>query len=99
MVGIVDPNLVWLTSTSGAISLWRGDWLSAGISFLGVFAGLAATWRKQVGKLPKYAKSIEKAIELARQRPRLIAKEIAPHLKDAKRRYCAEYLWTKCRQT
>ncbi len=47
MVGIVDPTGV-ADVTSGAISLWRGDWLSAGISFLGIFAGL--------GDLAKFGK-------------------------------------------
>lgn len=80
MVGIVDPTGV-ADVTSGAISLWRGDWLSAGISFLGVFAGIGDL--AKIGKLPKYTKSIEKAIELARRDPGF-AKEIAPHLKELK---------------
>jgi hypothetical protein len=61
--------------------LWRGDWLSAGISFLGVFAGLGDL--AKVGKLRKYAESVEKAIELAR-RDNVFAREIRESLKGIK---------------
>src|SRR6187431_1402983 len=39
LIGIVDPTGL-ADLTSGMISLWRGDWLSAGLSFLGIFQGL-----------------------------------------------------------
>ena len=80
MVGIVDPTGA-ADVASGMISLWRGDWLSAGISFLGVFAGLGDL--AKVGKLRKYAESVENAIALARRDPRF-AKEVYNHLKGLK---------------
>ena len=80
MIGIVDPTGA-ADVASGFLSLWRGDWLGAGISFLGVFAGLGDL--AKLGKLGKYAKSLEKVVELARKDPGF-AKEVLPHLKELK---------------
>jgi hypothetical protein len=80
MVGVVDPTGT-ADVASGAISLWRGEWLSAGISFLGVFAGLGDL--AKFGKLRKYADSVEKAIDLAR-RDKGFALEIRESLKGLK---------------
>lgn len=80
MVGIIDPTGI-ADATSGFISLWRGDWLGAGLSFLGIFAGIGDL--AKFGKLGKYAKSLEKVVELARKDPGF-AKEVMPHLKELK---------------
>jgi hypothetical protein len=80
MAGIVDPTGI-ADLTSAGISLWRGDWLGAGISFLGVFAGLGDL--AKLGKLGKYSKTVEKAIELARV-DKEFAKLVYPYLKDLK---------------
>lgn len=46
MVGIVDPTGA-ADVASGAISLWRGDWLSAGISFLAFSRAWAISQRSE----------------------------------------------------
>ena len=62
IAGIVDPTPI-SDGVSGVISLFRGDWLGAGISLASMipYVGDLA----KAGKLPKVLKSIERAIEIA----------------------------------
>jgi len=62
LAGILDPTGI-ADGTSAAISLWRGEFLSAGISavsLIPVLGDLAKT-----AKLPKYIASVQKAIRIA----------------------------------
>ncbi|MET0384620.1 MAG: hypothetical protein ABW321_01615 [Polyangiales bacterium] len=63
LAGIVDPTGA-ADVASAAMSLWRGDWVGAGISCLGLFHGLGDL--AKLGKLRKYAESVEKAVALAK---------------------------------
>jgi hypothetical protein len=62
IAGIVDPTPI-SDGASGIISLFRGDWLGAGISVASMipYVGDLA----KAGKLPKVLKSIERAVEIA----------------------------------
>ncbi len=63
IVGFFEPT-PFADGTNSLISLGRGDWLGAGISLLGVipyFGDLA-----KAGKLPRYAKSLSKALTMAK---------------------------------
>jgi RHS repeat-associated protein len=67
--GIFEPTL-FCDGTSAVISLFRRDWLGAGLGALGMipyFGDLA-----KAGKLGKYAKSVVTAIELASKFPELM---------------------------
>jgi hypothetical protein len=62
IAGIIDPTPI-SDGVSGVISLFRGDWLGAGISVAAMipYVGDLA----KAGKLPKLLKSIERAVEIA----------------------------------
>lgn len=62
IAGIVDPTPI-SDGVSGVMSLFRGDWLGAGISVASMipYVGDLA----KAGKLPKLLKTIERAIEIA----------------------------------
>lgn len=62
IAGIVDPTPI-SDGVSGVISLFRGDWLGAGISVASMipYVGDLA----KAGKLPKLLKTIERAVEIA----------------------------------
>lgn len=62
LAGILDPTGI-ADGTSAAISLWRGEWVSAGISAVSIipYVGDLA----KAAKLPKYAAAVSKAIRLA----------------------------------
>jgi hypothetical protein len=62
IAGIVDPTPI-SDGASGVISLFRGDWLGAGISVASMlpYVGDLA----KAGKLPKLLKTVERAIEIA----------------------------------
>jgi len=62
LAGILDPTGI-ADGTSGLISLWRGDWLSAGISAASLLPYVGDLTK--TAKLPKYVASVQKAIKLA----------------------------------
>lgn len=76
IVGIVDPTGV-ADGMNGMISLGRGDYAGAIISLIGLipYIGDAA----KLGKLPKYAKSVRKAVNLALKDEKF-AKKLRPAL-------------------
>jgi hypothetical protein len=62
VAGIFEPTPI-ADGSNALISLGRGDWLGAGLSAIGMlpyFGDVA-----KLGKLPKYARSIARAIEVA----------------------------------
>jgi len=63
VAGLIDPTPV-SDGANGIVSLFRGDFLGAGISALGMipYVGDLA----KVGKLGKYVKTMERVVELAR---------------------------------
>lgn len=64
LVGLVDPTPI-SDGASALISLGRGDWLGAflsGVSMVPYVGDLA-----KAGKFPKYLKTVERAINLARE--------------------------------
>ena len=62
IAGIVDPTPI-SDGVSGVMSLFRGDWLGAGISVASMFPYLGDL--AKAGKLPKLLKTIERAVEIA----------------------------------
>jgi hypothetical protein len=66
VVGLVDPTPV-SDGVNGLISLFRGDFLGAGISAVSMipYIGDAA----KLGKLGKWSKTIDRAIDIARAAP------------------------------
>ncbi|MEM9827943.1 MAG: hypothetical protein AAF958_15235 [Planctomycetota bacterium] len=80
IVGIFEPT-PFADGTNALISIGRGDWLGAGLSIVGIvpYVGDLA----KAGKLPKYARSIGKAIDLARVDPGF-ARQLEPALKKLK---------------
>jgi hypothetical protein len=74
IAGIFDPTPI-SDGASGVISLFRGDFLGAGISALSMvpYVGDAA----KLGMLGRYAETLAKAVDAAKQSPE-IAKAIAP---------------------
>ena len=82
IAGIFDPTPI-SDGISGVMSLFRGDWLGAGISVVGMipYVGDLA----KAGKLPKLLKTIERAVEIASKDAKF-AERLAPvlgKLKDA----------------
>jgi hypothetical protein len=77
LAGVVEPT-PFADGFNALISVARGDWLGASISGLSMipYIGDAA----KVGELPKYLRSIQRAIELAR-RDEHFAKLLEPALK------------------
>lgn len=80
LMGIVDPTPT-SDVLSAALSLWRGDWVGAGLSLLGVIDGIGDL--AKAGKLGPYAQAVEQAIALAR-RDAAFAAEIRERLKGLK---------------
>ena len=76
IAGIFDPTPI-SDGVSGVISLFRGDWLGAGISVVAMipYVGDLA----KAGKLPKLLKTIERAVEIAAKDAKF-AERIAPLL-------------------
>jgi hypothetical protein len=76
VAGIFDPTPI-SDGLDGLISVFRGDWLGAGISAVSMipYIGDAA----KLGKLGKFAESVAKAVDLAKLDP-AFAKTIAPAL-------------------
>jgi multidrug efflux pump subunit AcrA (membrane-fusion protein) len=76
VAGIFDPTPI-SDGLDGIISLFRGDFLGAGISVVSMvpYIGDAA----KLGKLGKFAESIAKAVDLAKLDP-AFAKQIGPAL-------------------
>ncbi len=76
VAGIFDPTPI-SDGIDGIISLFRGDFLGAGISVVSMvpYIGDAA----KLGKLGKFAESIAKAVDLAKLDP-VFAKQIGPAL-------------------
>ena len=62
IAGIFDPTPI-SDGVSGVISLFRGDWLGAGISVASMIPYIGDL--AKAGKLPKMLKSVETAIEIA----------------------------------
>ncbi len=77
VAGIFDPTPV-SDGVDGLISLFRGDFLGAGISVVSMipYLGDAA----KLGKLGKFAETVAKAVDLAKLDPQF-AKQIEPMLK------------------
>lgn len=74
LAGIVDPTPT-ADAASALLSVARGDWFGAiisGVSMVPYVGDLA-----KAGKLPKYAKSVERAVELAK-RSEKVAAALAP---------------------
>lgn len=80
IVGIFEPT-PFADLTNAGISIWRGNWLDAGLSALGVipYLGDAA----KLGKLGKFGKLIERAVELAKLDPGF-ADQLRPVLRKIK---------------
>lgn len=62
IAGIIDPTPI-SDGLSGVISLFRGDWLGAGISVAAMIPYIGDL--AKAGKLPKLLKTIERAVEIA----------------------------------
>lgn len=80
IAGIFDPTPI-SDGASGVISLFRGDFLGAGISALSMipYVGDAA----KLGKLGRYAETLAKAVDAAKSSPEL-AKAIGPAMEKLK---------------
>ncbi len=80
IAGLIDPTPV-SDGANGIVSLFRGDFLGAGISALGMipYVGDLA----KVGKLGKYARTMERVVELARMDARF-ADAVRPALQRIK---------------
>ncbi|MFZ5662501.1 MAG: immunity protein YezG family protein [Pseudomonadota bacterium] len=80
IVGIFEPT-PFADLTNAGISIWRGNWLDAGLSAVGVipYLGDAA----KLGKLGKFGKVIERAVELAKLDPGF-ADQLRPALRKIK---------------
>lgn len=80
LAGIFDPTPI-SDGASGLIALARGQWLDAAISGASMipYVGDLA----KAGKLPKYLKSVERAIELANKSAKA-AEELLPGLRKLK---------------
>ena len=76
IAGIFDPTPI-SDGVDGLISLFRGDWLGAGISVVSMvpYIGDAA----KLGKLGKFAETVAKAVDLAKLDP-AFARTIRPAL-------------------
>ncbi len=80
LAGIVDPTPV-SDGASGLLALARGNWLDAvisGVSMVPYVGDLA-----KAGKLPRYLRSLERAIELA-QRSQRAAEALLPGMRKLK---------------
>ena len=80
IVGIFEPT-PFADGTNALISIARGDWLGAGLSAVSILPYLGDL--AKVGKLPKYAMSIRKAIDIAHTDANF-AKRIEPALRKIK---------------
>jgi uncharacterized protein len=82
IAGIIDPTPI-SDGISGVISLFRGDWLGAGISVAAMIPYIGDL--AKAGKLPKLLKTVERAVEIA-SRDAQFAERLRPvlgKLKDA----------------
>jgi hypothetical protein len=80
LAGLIDPTPI-SDGANGIVSLFRGDFFGAGVSALGIipYVGDLA----KVGKLGKYAKTLERVVDLARTDARF-ADEVRPVLSRIK---------------
>ncbi len=82
IAGLIDPTPV-SDGANGIVSLFRGDFLGAGISALGMipYVGDLA----KVGKLGKYARTVERVVDLARMDARFAdaVRPVLQRIKDA----------------
>lgn len=62
IVGIFEPT-PFADGSNALISMGRGDWLGAGLSAISIFPYLGDF--AELGKLPKYSRSVNRAVELA----------------------------------
>jgi hypothetical protein len=80
IAGIFDPTPI-SDGVSGVISLFRGDWLGAGISVASMIPYIGDL--AKAGKLPKVLKSVERAVEIASKDAKF-AERLAPVLEKIK---------------
>jgi uncharacterized protein len=80
IAGIIDPTPI-SDGVSGVISLFRGDWLGAGISVAAMIPYIGDL--AKAGKLPKLLKTVERAVEIASQDARF-AERLRPVLEKLK---------------
>ncbi len=80
IAGIIDPTPI-SDGVSGLISLFRGDWLGAGISVAAMIPYIGDL--AKAGKLPKLLKTIERAVEIASKDARF-AERLRPVLEKLK---------------
>lgn len=66
LAGIVDPTPI-SDGVDGVISLFRGDWLGAGISVVSMVPYLGDL--AKVGKLGRFAEAVTRAVDIARTDP------------------------------
>lgn len=82
LAGLIDPTPI-SDGANGIISLFRGDFLGAGISALGMlpYVGDLA----KVGKLGKYVRTMERVVDLARMDARFAdsVRPVLQRIKDA----------------
>ncbi len=76
LIGIIEPT-PFADTASGLISVYRGDWLGAGLSVVSWIPYLGDL--AKVGKLPKLVGTVVRAVTLAARDARL-AQAIAPRL-------------------
>lgn len=77
LAGIVDPTPV-SDVVGTCLSLWRGDWFGAAISFAGVIPGAGDA--AKIAKVNKWRKAVDNAIDLARA-DAAFRKQVMPILK------------------
>ena len=80
VVGIFEPT-PFADGSNALISLGRGDWLGAGLSTISIVPYLGDL--AKAGKLPKYARSLQKAVDLAKT-DAVFARYLRPALKKLK---------------
>jgi hypothetical protein len=80
LAGLIDPTPI-SDGANGIVSLFRGDFFGAGVSALGMipYVGDLA----KVGKLGKFARTVERVVEIARMDARF-ADEVRPLLQRIK---------------
>jgi hypothetical protein len=76
LIGIVEPT-PFADTASGIISVYRGDWMGAGLSMLGWIPYLGDL--AKVGKLPKLVETVTRAVRLSAEDARF-ARAVAPRL-------------------
>jgi len=80
IAGLIDPTPI-SDGVNGVISLFRGDWLGAGISAVSMIPYIGDL--AKAGKLPKVLKSVERAVEIASKDAKF-AERLRPVLRKIK---------------